>query len=52
MVFMPAPNTVVIAMPESTTVKRDTPAFSDITKMTAAVASAPTNAAQGEIHGT
>ena len=50
MVFMPAPNTVVMAMPASTTVSRLTPAPSDSAKMMSAVAKAPAKAARGVSH--
>ena len=50
MVFAPAPNTDVMAMPASTTVSRDVEAPSEMPKMTSAVASAPANAASGGSH--
>ena len=51
-VFMPAPNTVVMAIPAKTTVKRDVFAPSEIPKMISAVTSAPRNAANGGSHKT
>ena len=47
---MPAPNTVVMAMPASTTVRRLKPVPSDSAKMMSAVASAPIKAASGVSH--
>ena len=47
---MPAPNTVVMAMPASTTVRRLSPVPSDSAKMMSAVASAPAKAASGVSH--
>ena len=47
---MPAPNTVVMAMPASTTVRRLSPVPSDSAKMMSAVASAPVKAASGVSH--
>ena len=48
--IMPAPNTVVMAMPASTTVRRLSPVPSDSAKMMSAVASAPAKAASGVSH--
>ena len=46
-VFIPAPATALIATPESTTVRRDTPARAEMANTSAAAISAPAKATIG-----